>query len=288
MQPQSPILYSVLSNLNSHPRDKNIRFYEKSHKYVILNEPNTPYISVTTWVHNHFPHFNTEEIITNMMKGKNWKEGHKYWGMTPEDIKTLWNTKKEAVSGAGTNIHFQIECFMNNPSITELNEYTNAELYNIYQNKNGTLNCHSIEWGYFLQFIRDFPELRPYRTEWVIYNEDVKISGSIDMVYKNPDGTYSIYDWKRVENITTVNYFNRYAITPTICHLHDSNYWHYSLQLNTYKKILEDKYNMIIRDLYLVRIHPDAEEKTYELIKLPDLRKEMSELFTERKNIINK
>ena len=64
----------------------------------------------------------------------------------------------------------------------------------------------------------------------------------------------------------------------------DSNFWHYALQLNTYKKIIEDKYGKIVTDLYLVRLHPDCEDDTYELIKLPDLSKELNELFTERLN----
>jgi hypothetical protein len=54
--------------------------------------------------------------------------------------------------------------------------------------------------------------------------------------------------------------------------------------------LLERKYGKIVTDLYLVRLHPDAEEKNYELIKLPDLTKEIDELFEERKQklIINK
>ena len=70
----------------------------------------------------------------------------------------------------------------------------------------------------------------------------------------------------------------------------DSNFWHYALQLNTYKRILERKYDKTVTDLYLVRLHPDAEEKNYDLIKLPDLTKEIDELFEERKQklIINK
>jgi hypothetical protein len=108
------------------------------------------------------------------------------------------------------------------------------------------------------------------------------------MVYENPDGTLSIYDWKRSKEITRVNSFNKYAKTKLICHMPDSNFWHYALQLNTYKRILERKYNKIITDLYLVRLHPDAEEKNYELIKLPDLTKEIDELFEERKKEVNK
>ena len=102
------------------------------------------------------------------------------------------------------------------------------------------------------------------------------------MVYENPDGTLSIYDWKRSKLITRINNFNKFAIQPVICHLPDSNFWHYSLQLNTYKKILESKYDKKIKDLYLVRLHPDAEEKNYELIALPDLSVELNDLFQER------
>ena len=50
--------------------------------------------------------------------------------------------------------------------------------------------------------------------------------------------------------------------------------------------ILERNYGKTITDLYLVRLHPDAEEKNYELIKLPDLSKEVKELFEERKKEI--
>jgi ATP-dependent exoDNAse (exonuclease V) beta subunit len=145
----------------------------------------------------------------------------------------------------------------------------------------------SIEWQYFINFIRDTPYLKPFRTEWVIYQEDVKISGSIDMVYENPDGTLSIYDWKRSKNITRINNFNKFALPPEICHLPDSNFWHYALQLNTYKAIIEQKYGKKIRDLFLVRLHPDADEQNYELIKLPDLFIEIEDLFLERKKQLN-
>jgi ATP-dependent exoDNAse (exonuclease V) beta subunit len=141
----------------------------------------------------------------------------------------------------------------------------------------------AIEWRYFINFVRDFPDLKPYRTEWTVYHDDVKISGSIDMIYENPDGTLSIYDWKRAKLITRINNFNKFALPPQICHLPDSNFWHYALQLNTYKAIIEQKYGKIVKNLFLVRLHPDAEEKNYELIELPDLSTEIKDLFMERK-----
>lgn len=281
-----PILHEVLSVRNQHPRDLNIKFFEEGHKYCILTEPDIKYTSVTTWNHSHFPQFDAEKVIKNMMNGKGWKEGHKYWGLSPDQIKNMWNSNKNAVADAGTNLHFEIECFHNDKRFQF--EYTNKELFEIYMSDKGKeLDKTSIEWQYFIHFIKDHPQLKPYRTEWTVYDEDSKIAGSIDMVYENPDGTLSIYDWKRTKLITRINQFNRFAITPIICHLPDSNFWHYALQLNTYKYILESKYQKKIKDLYLVRLHPDAEEKNYELIQLPDLSMEVKDLFNERINILS-
>ena len=278
-----PTLHNILSVKNAHPRDANIQFFEEGHKYIILSEPEIKYTSVTTWNHSHFPHFDADEIIKNMMKSKGWKEGHRYWGLSPEQIKAQWNSNKDAVSGAGTDLHFEIECFNNDKRF--LFEYTNKELYQIYMIDNKeTHSSRPLEWQYFINFVRDTPELKPYRTEWLVYNEDVKISGSIDMVYENPDGTLSIYDWKRAKLITRINNFNKFAISQEVCHLPDSNFWHYALQLNTYKAIIEAKYDRKIKDIFLVRLHPDAEEKNYELISLPNLSREINELFLERKS----
>jgi hypothetical protein len=218
-----------------------------------------------------------------MMRGKNWKEGHKYWGLTAEEIKQQWSSNSSAVSGAGTDLHFEIECFMNNPDLESgfKKGYKHADLHEAYLQNPKAIEV--IEWDYFINFVKDHPELKPYRTEWTIYDEDLKISGSIDMIYENPDGTLSIYDWKRSKDITRVNNFNKFAINKLICHMPDANFWHYALQLNTYKRLIERKYGKTVTDLYLVRLHPDAEEKNYELIKLPDLSKEIDELFEERK-----
>lgn len=278
------LLQNVLSTRNAHPRDSNIQFYEEGHKYVILTEPDIKYTSVTTWNHSHFPHFDADAIIGNMIKGRGWKEGHKYWGLSAEQIKALWSNNASAVSGAGTDLHFEIECFNNNNTLTDLKfEYTNRELYENYMyHHKDTHDSRPLEWQYFINFVKDYPDLKPYRTEWIIYNEDVKISGSIDIVYENPDGTLSIYDWKRSKNITRINKFNKFALTPQICHLPDTNFWHYALQLNTYKLILEEKYGKKIKNLFLVRLHPHAEDKNYELIDLPDLTYDIKEMFLER------
>ena len=274
-------LYPILSSRNNHPRDLNIKFEEQGHKYTILTDPKSKYTSVTTWNHSHFPHFDADEIIRKMMSGRGWKEGHKYWGLSADQIKDMWNANRDNAAGAGTSLHHEIECFMNSKVL--LFEYTHLELYYqnlIYMKYDKTEK--SKEWGYFLKFLEETPHLKPYRTEWLIYNEDLKLAGSIDMVYENPDGSLSIYDWKRSKDISRTNAFNKYATTECISHMPDSNFWHYALQLNTYKAILESKYDKVVKDLYLVRLHPDCENDTYELIKIPDLSTDIQNLMMEK------
>ena len=269
----------ILQNKFTHPRDKFVKFYNNGHKYEISCDPNSKYTSVTTWNHTHFPKFNADLIIYNIFKGKAWGPDNKYWGMTAEQIKHNWKSEGESSAKTGTDLHERIEKFMNDNSCQV--DYSQKELYENYINDNKETD-KQIEWEYFINFVRDNPQLKPYRTEWMIFDEDLKIAGSIDMVYENPDGTLSIYDWKRCKLISKKNKWNKFAINPLISHMHDTNFWHYTLQLNTYKCILERKYDKHITKLCLVILHPDNENKNYELLDVPILTTEIQELFNER------
>jgi len=281
MQTITTELHSILSEYNPHERDSYIVFEEAKHKYIITSDNNSHYTSVTTWNHQHFPKFNSGLVIHKMMSGKQWKEGHKYWGMTAQEIKNLWFQNGSKVSGQGTDLHYEIECFMNQENVSQ-NKYTHQYLLENNHTLPQTSPIHeTAEWQYFINFIRDHPNMHPYRTEWKIYDEELKLAGSIDMVYKNPeDGTLSIYDWKRVKEINKMNNFNEFAITPCISHFHNSNFWHYALQLNTYRAILERNYGFKVKSLFLVQIHP--ENDNYQLFEVPILEKEIDELFAMR------
>jgi ATP-dependent exoDNAse (exonuclease V) beta subunit len=267
----------VLKRQNLHPLDENIIFFEEGHRYEITSDPNSKYTSVTTLIHSHFNKFDSDKIINNMMKGKNWREGHKYWGLNIDEIKKLWSESGKKEAQAGTDLHYNIECFMNNNHLKK--GYTHKDLYNYYISRPFPIYHTNIEWQYFLKFILENEYFVPYRTEWMIYDEDYKLAGSVDMVYKNKDGSFDIYDWKRSKEITSINKWNKFSTTPCIAELPDTNFWHYSLQLNIYKRIIEKNYNFIIKDLYLVRLHPNNEDNNYILIKVADLSDEVTRLL---------
>jgi hypothetical protein len=246
-----------LANKNPHSRDSRIRFDEGPHIYTIDGDPTTAYTSVTTWNHVHFEQFNADLIISNMMKSRKWPQS-KYFGMTVQEIKDSWNANCLAASTAGTKIHLDIEYYYNKVDCP-INE--------------------SIEYQYFMNFVADHVHLVPYRTEWCVFQEDVRLSGSIDMIFELPDGTLAIYDWKRCKEIVKSSAWDKSATTPAISHLPDTNYWHYALQLNTYKAILETKYDKRVSELYLICLHPDNKNGNYLKIKVPDLTTEVAELW---------
>jgi hypothetical protein len=304
---------SVLAANFPHERDNNIEFYSQGHRYEIRTDPRKRYTSVTTLVHKQFPKFDADAIIGKIMRSKGWVPGHKYWGLTAEEIKELWNLNGAAAAGSGTNLHEQIELFMNDSRFNFV--YTHKELlqeYNIskqyleetqvpefeqspcvtaFMNQNQCKPYYiqqgiiqeqtpATEWDFFIQFIADHPHLKPYRTEWLIYHEDVKVAGSIDMVYENPDGTLEIYDWKRCKDIIKVNDWNETSTNPLLKHIPATNFWQYSLQLNLYKRILEDKYGKTVTKLCLVRLHPDNPEETYELLEVPFMTAEIDTILS--------
>lgn len=249
-----------LAELNRHERDEFITFEEGPHIYTVCGERGT-YTSVTTWNHRHFDHFDADGIISNILRSRRMSDPtYKYYGMSAKQIKDSWDKNRDSAASAGTNMHYDIECYFNRAP----NENT------------------SLEYEYFMRFVRDFPELKPYRTEWMVYYEEYKISGSIDMIFENPDGTLQIYDWKRCKEIEYDSNFGKYAKTPCIAHLPDTNFWHYSLQLNMYKVILEHKYGKKITGMYLICLHPDSAFKTYDRIEVPVLESEMANLLKVR------
>ena len=151
-----------------HERDNNIQFEEKGHIYTINGKRG--YTSVTTWIKQFFKKFDADKIISNMMKSANWATS-KYYGMTPDEIKQLWNSNGDNAAKLGTDMHKMFENYYNGIDV----------------------NGSGIEFEYFQNFINDNVDLVPFRSEWLVYDEDLKLSGSVDMLFMNEDGTLSIY-----------------------------------------------------------------------------------------------
>ncbi len=246
-----------LSKINEHERDMRIRFEEEPHIYYIDDESYD--ISVTKFVHDFFEKFEPDKIITKFYDMWQSNENSKYFGLSIDEIKETWEKAGLHASKLGTNLHKDIERFYNKE----------------------TVENDSLEFKHFLDFHKENSDLKPYRTEWEVFDEDHKLAGSIDCVFEL-NGEYHIFDWKRTKEIKENNKYGegKYPLS----HLPDCNYWHYSLQLNIYKYILENKYGLKIGELKLVVLHP--EKTKYELVKAVDLQDEIKLMLDLRKKDI--
>jgi len=253
----------MLSLKNNHPRDKRIRFVEDSHTYYV-DGSSEGYISSTTLVHKLFEKFDADKVISKMRKSYRWKSSP-YYGMTDEEIKEKWNNNRDCAASSGTKMHENIENYYN-------------------QQEHST---EGKEFSLFKLFEDDHKDLKPYRSEWCVFDEEAKVSGSIDMVYEDPDDSSKLIigDWKRSKEIKFENKWQK-GISPHTSHLDDCNFVHYSLQLSMYKYILEKNYDKKISECFIVVLHPNQD--SYNKYHIMDLSNEISSIFNERmgKNII--
>ena len=135
----------MLEIVNVHPRDKRIRFEEGPHLYYIDGKKVD--VSVTTWIHSHFSHFNPEKIWKEFIEPKLGDPTYKYYAMTKQQVFDSWRLNGVDASTKGTHLHYDIEHYWNEMEV-----------------KNS-----SIEYGYFQKFVEDYKWLKGYRTEWIVY-----------------------------------------------------------------------------------------------------------------------
>lgn len=254
-------------------RDKRISFIEETHVYLIDGVHDTAYYSVTQFVHEFIEHFDAEKVIAKMMSRPSWPDS-KYYGKAPQDIVAEWDLIKNTAADLGTRLHLAIETFYNNELAAEEEEKSEQDATTVA----------TVEYGYFRNFFdRTRARLVPLRTEWRIFDEDYKLAGSIDMVFRDtsdPSGTsVVIYDWKRSKEIRTKNWFQR--CLPPLSHLDDCNYNHYALQLNVYKFIIERNYGLKVTALAIVVFHPNNDD--YIQYDLPDMAYEIDRMMDHRR-----
>ena len=238
---------------NKHWRDDNISFRKADHQYIV---DGTPLDSVTTFVKNCFPEFDSEFHA---------KRKAEALGITKEAVLEMWEKKGRESREQGTAMHEKIESYYLGKSVSTDSTF---ELFKIFANK---------------------ITLKPYRTEWAVYDWDQKIAGTIDFVdYQN--GEYIIYDWKRSDKLIAKNGLpikgNQYGekALPPIENLDDSPYYHYALQLSLYKYILEKNYGITVNRLRLGIFHPSY-NKPY-VLEMPYLQNEINALFGQRSEVI--
>jgi hypothetical protein len=240
--------FAVAESFNlshAHPRDKRIKFYPEPHIYTI---DNTPVPSVSTIISKFFPEFDAFTAAGRL------GPTHTLFGLPVHEIVEMWDQKGKEAANHGTFLHKQIE---------------NYYLGKPYQRVQ--------EFAHFEKFVSEHGNLKPFRTEWRIFDEHHHIAGTIDLVSKTRDG-FEIYDWKRSKKVVNPISgepieFNQWGTgIGGLAHLDDTSFNKYSLQQSIYKYILEKNYGIVVSRMFLVILYP--EYSRYYKVTVPYLESE--------------
>ena len=286
---------------NAHKRDWRIVFFEEGHRYELLalraiQQPGTtrwvqryellsnvksagpidarPHlISVTALLGELFEEFDTEAVLKRMAANKrNWLDPkYKYYGMTIDQVRDQWAQGRDLASTLGTAMHLNLERYYNRQSHT----------------------TEGVEFGHFREFERLYVEgkLEPYRSEWLLYSEDLQLVGSGDMFYVYVevlappcDGVkgkkrlrFFVGDWKRTKEIEFQSFLMRsgmrkMGIKPCSAEIEDCNYRTYSLQVMLYAYMLLsyyscEQFDVEIGKLCIVVLHPETPHDRFLLVE---------------------
>jgi len=245
------IYHNLDGSSTEFPQDKDIEFISDGHKY-IHKPTGTQLASVSSVYSSYFEEFDTARWAVYKARER---------GIEPDDMADLWKCNGDCASFAGTHMHAQIERYLNGERDLDLQcTFTHDS---IYRHVVKDLDI-SKEISFFHNFIAQYSDIRPFRTEWCVYDLGLGIAGTIDLVCRTGENEVELFDWKRSnklidkfsQRVIDHSRFGNHAIHG-LEYIPDTSYWHYVLQQNLYKYILENNYGLKVTAMHLVVLHPD-------------------------------
>lgn len=286
----APEIIDHLQHINDHPRDACLTFDASSHTY-FWNGCRVS-ISATGLIHRFAHSFQPQQAIAAMRSGSNWprprylrtsipmelrlqmlgighgdrllqmldseqrpeqqicdlihsilhqcpdaKESLLALGKSDDEIKDQWAMAGQIGASKGTWMHSSFECLLNGGFLTE----------------------HDEEIALVKAFLASMLplEAKAFRTEWMVYASDEDLAGSIDFVLRMPNGKLILIDWKRTSEMSKKHCSYGKMMLEPLEKVPDATLWHYRLQLNIYRYIIEKYYSHDVDSMLVVGCNPD-------------------------------
>lgn len=256
---------NALQLRNATPRCHRITFQEDTHTYLVDGQV-VPW-SVSQFVHMQATPFDADEVLSRYYSAS-WALARNYSDgdgnpMTPDEIKQKWKQDGQCQARRGTLLHWHIECHLNGYHIAE---------------------PLSPDFLLYLQFEAAFMKpfhLTPWRTEMNMFHCGLRLAGQADLICQTVTGSLVILDWKRCKTLNINGFCGLMQLHP-LDHVPDCNMWHYCLQLNAYKAILEQEYftEQCVIAMFLVVLHPEQSPRQPHVYLVPDMAAEINQLAT--------
>jgi hypothetical protein len=243
-------------------QDQYIDFEPEGHIYTYKGD--TKLLPVSSLIAYFFEPFDAEAAAQ-----RQWERYH----IPVEESLTKWKRIGCLACEVGTFLHEQTEHFFQEGFFDT--DYTFC-----FQDKEEQISIER-EKQHFLCFVEDY-KIQPYRQEWPVYDTGLNIAGTIDMICKEADGTFTIYDWKRSGKV--VNLYGQPIVEAfggkmslNGINLPDTAFYHYCLQQNLYRYMLETHYGIRVRGMNLVVLCPDY--PTYYVAQVPRMEEVVAQVI---------
>lgn len=233
------------TDAGKYPQDDDIDFLPEGHIYLYRGERRL--LPVSTLIAHFFEAFDAQRAA---------QQQQDRYGIPIAESLAKWERIGRMASEVGTFVHEQTENYFQQGRFDTLCPF----------HYNGTVEYVNVERErqHFLHFIDDYA-IRPYRQEWPVFDADLNLAGTIDLVCRDDDGQFTIYDWKRSRKVVDAagrpitQAFGGRTSTGGI-NVPDTSYYHYCLQQNLYRYMLQQHYGVRVRAMSLVVLCPDYDD----------------------------
>lgn len=207
----------------------------ESHQYVI--DGSVGYVSVTELLKTQFPQFDAVAAATAMAS----RRSKNAPPPTDADVKEKlaeWDNMREQ----GVALHQRIDSFLRTREGQSVAESADDACFSQFMHFFEAVNSNFTEW----------------RSEWKVFDSGANVAGTIDFVGLVGASEVVILDWKRAASIQFDGPKGRKGLPTGVCSDDpDCNYTRYMLQLHMYAYILENSYNLKVRQVQIVQFHPN-------------------------------
>lgn len=253
---------AAFTDAGRYKQDRHIDFEPYEHIYIY--DGRVRLLPVSSLIAYFFDEFNALQMALQQYERNK---------IPVEDSLDKWERTGRLASEVGTFVHAQTENYFRDGSFETLCSLR-------FGNETEVISVER-ERDHFLRFVKDY-DIHPYRQEWPVYDTELNIAGTIDMICKNADGTFTIYDWKRSSKV--VNALGQ-PITEGFggkmskngVSLPDTSFYHYCIQQNLYRYMLETHYSLRVRAMNLVVLCPDY--PTYYVAQVPRMEEVISQVI---------
>jgi hypothetical protein len=221
-----------------------VTYYDEPHKYFLDGKE---LISVTTLIGKYVTEFN--EGYWAGVKSKQ-------FNVPPKDVKHGWKYINRIGTERGSIIHDYAENLFNN----KIFPYEYDRILKMFGDDplNPSYKKVKSHVDKFYQYSQG--RLIPIKTELVVFDREYGIGGMVDLLFWNVKAQeFQIWDWKTNKDFEGWNPITKYEVEEgksnfkgPLAFLKDNDINHYSLQLDTYKHIIEKNTGIKLGKSYLL------------------------------------